>query len=69
MAVSDTLYIDTLLKVATEQRDAALNDVCRLRADNALLQRQVGEIEEALAAAKKPKLRAKPKPKSPRVKR
>ena len=62
----DTLYIDTLLKAVQEQREAALNDVCRLRADNALLQQQVGESEEklrhqaaALVAVKKPKRRAK----------
>lgn len=62
----DTLYIDTLLKAVQEQREAALNDVCRLRADNALLQQQVAELEDELlchqnllAAAKKPTPRAK----------
>lgn len=68
MPETDPLYINTLLKAATEQRDEALNEVCRQRGDNALLRRQVGELEEKLAAKKKPKPRAKPKPK-PRAKR
>ena len=64
--MADTLYIDTLLKAVQEQREAALNDVCRLRADNALLQQQVAELEEKLrhqAAAQKPR------GKKPRAKR
>ena len=69
MIDNDPLYINALLKAATEQRDEALNEVCRLRGNIAVMRRDMGDLEEKLEAAKKPKPRAKPKPKSPRVKR
>ena len=53
----DTLRVDAIMKALQEQREAALNDVCRLRGEMAVLRRDKARLEDELKAAKKPNVK------------